>query len=87
MSKTIKERHLEAIAGCCINNASANHAAERSEAITEEIVIEFAEWILKNNEICLSDTKFWEYRENRQEEMKKVSTQELFKLFKQETGL
>lgn len=71
MSKTIKQRHLEAIAGCCINDASANHAAQKSEAITDDVSIEFSRWL---------DAKRTLYAPF-------VSTQKLFQLFKKETGL
>lgn len=43
MSKTIKERHLEAIDH--LTKYSAHESAQKCEAITEEICIKFAQWI------------------------------------------
>lgn len=85
MSKKIKERHLEAIAGCCINDASANHAAERSEAITELVSCSFIQWYTEQG-YYLAPFSGWSWNKMLSSD-KSISTKELFEIFKKETGL
>lgn len=51
MSKTIKERHLEAIVmeNTITSTKAYDYAAERCEAITEDVCIKLMEWLIKNN--------------------------------------
>lgn len=73
MSKTIKERHLEAIVmeNTITSIKAYDQAAEKCEAITEEVAIKFAEW-------CL------EHIYNTEHPIDMVNK---LKLFKQENGL
>ena len=87
MSKTIKERHLEAIVmeNTITSIKAYDQAAEKCEAITEDICQEFIQWYTEQG-YYLAPFSGWSWNKMLSSD-KSISTKELFELFKQETGL
>ena len=81
MSKTIKERHLEAINF----NIKLNDAAENCEAITELVSCSFIQWYTEQG-YYLAPFSGWSWNKMLSSD-KSISTKELFEIFKKETGL
>lgn len=87
MSKTIKERHLEAIVmeNTITSIKAYDQAAEKCEAITEEICIKLMEWLRKNN---MSPDGFGGWVGGKiNTNLHGSKDHQLLKLFKKETGL
>lgn len=87
MSKTIKQRHLEAI----VKEAESYYigenekAAEKCEAITELVSCSFIQWYTEQG-YYLAPFSGWSWNKMLSSD-KSISTKELFELFKKETGL
>ncbi len=89
--KTIKQQHLEAIinsvesdyyvtGGSYIVSESREYAAEKCSAITEDVAIKFANWLLEKN---FSSNGFGDWRSK----YNSFSSRELYQIFKTENHL
>lgn len=90
MNKTIEQQYLEAILKDIPSIRSLDYdikynAAKSCTAITEDVAIKFIQWA-DDNKYVQNHSKDW-YSVGNEPYQTAITSQELFTLFKQQTGL